>query len=105
MTVTVSFIFCNISLVCIYYYKKFLRLIAEWTICKAEGQGKAYGSGDGVAQDCVFPFKHNGKEHSGCASASDGKGLYCATKVDAKGYMVKDKWARCNKHCDIDPGT
>ena len=53
----------------------------------------------------MFPFKHNGKEHSGCASASDGKGLYCATKVDAKGYMVKDKWARCNKHCDIDPGT
>ena len=74
-------------------------------ICKAEGQGKAYGSGDGTAEDCVFPFKHKGKEYNGCAKSSDGKSLYCATKVDAKGYLVKDKWARCNSYCVKDPGN
>ena len=74
-------------------------------ICKAEGQGIAYGSGDGTAEDCVFPFRHEGKEYNGCAKSSDGKGSYCATKVDAKGDMVKDKWARCNAYCAKDPGN
>ena len=86
------------------YYKKLLWLIAEWTICKAEGQGKAYGSGDGTAQDCVFPFKSNNKTYNSCATPSDGKGAYCATKVDSNGNMVKGKWARCNEYCDIDKG-
>ena len=81
-----------------------LWLIAEWTICKAEGQGKAYGSGDGNAQDCVFPFKHNGKTYQSCATSIDGNGPYCATKVDSNGNMVKDKWARCNKYCNTDRG-
>ena len=74
-------------------------------ICKAEGQGIAYGSGDGTVEDCVFPFRHEGKEYNGCAKSSDGKGSYCATKVDAKGDMVKDKWARCNAYCAKDPGN
>ena len=80
------------------------KLTAEWTICKCEGQGQAYGSGDGVAQDCVFPFKHNGKTYSSCATPLDGEGPYCATKVDSKGILVKDKWARCNDYCDTDKG-
>ena len=81
-----------------------LWLIAEWTICKCEGQGQAYGSGDGTAQDCVFPFKRNGKTYNSCATASDGKGPYCATKVDSNGNLVKDNWARCNEYCDNDKG-
>ena len=79
-------------------------LTAEWTICKCEGQGQAYGSGDGVAQDCVFPFKHNGKTYSSCATSSDGKGPYCATKVDSNGNLVKNQWARCNDYCDTEKG-
>ena len=82
----------------------FLWLIAEWTICKSEGQGQAYGSGDGIAQNCVFPFKHNGKTYKSCATPSDGKGAYCATKVDSKGNLVKDEWGRCNEYCDTDKG-
>ena len=74
-------------------------------ICKAEGQDKAYGSGDGTAQDCVFPFKLMGKEYNGCAKSSDGKGSFCATKVDAKGNIVKNKWARCNTYCVKDLGN
>ena len=65
---------------------------------------KAYGSGDGNAQDCVFPFKHNGKTYQSCATSIDGNGPYCATKVDSNGNMVKDKWARCNKYCNTDRG-
>ena len=87
-----------------YYKKKMLWLIAEWTICKCEGQGKAYGSGDGTAQDCVFPFKHNGKTYNSCATAIDGNGAYCATKVDSNGNLVKDNWSRCNEYCDNDKG-
>ena len=86
------------------YYKNLLWLIAEWTICKCEGQGQAYGSGDGTAQDCVFPFKRNGKTYKSCATPSDGKGPYCATKVDSNRNLVKDKWARCNEFCDNDKG-
>ena len=81
-----------------------LWLIAEWTICKSEGQGKAYGSGDGTAEDCVFPFKHNGKTYNSCATPIDGKGAYCATKVDSNGNLVKDNWSRCNEYCDNDKG-
>ena len=85
-------------------HEKLLLPIAEWTICKCEGQGQAYGSGDGTAQDCVFPFKHNGKTYNSCATPADGKGPYCATKVDSNGNLIKDKWARCNKYCDTDRG-
>ena len=79
-------------------------MIACWAICKAEGQGKAYGSGDGTAQDCVFPFKYMGKTYESCATPSGGHKPYCATKVDSKGILVKDKWARCNDYCDTDKG-
>ena len=57
-----------------------------------------------MAEDCVFPFKHEGKEYKSCATPSDGNGAYCATKVDSKGNLVKDKWARCNEYCDNDKG-
>ena len=78
--------------------------IAEWIICKSEGQGLTYGSGDGVPQDCVFPFKQSGMEHDGCApSLVKGKGPRCATEVDKQGNLKK--WARCNQFCKVDPGT
>ena len=87
------------------YYKNLLWLIAEWTICKCEGQGLAYGSGDGSSQDCVFPFKHNGKTYNSCATPIDGNGPYCATKVDSNKKLVKGNWARCNEYCDTDKGN
>ena len=74
----------------------------EWTVCKAEGQGKTFGSEDGVTEDCVFPFKYGGKLHGGCVPSSNGKGPWCATKVDSKGIMKT--WARCNGICKTDKG-
>ena len=79
-----------------------LQQIASWAICKAEGQGKAYGSGDGIAQDCVFPFKYKEKTYTACATPLDGQKPYCATKVDSNGILVGNNWARCNKYCKHD---
>ena len=56
-----------------------------------------------MTEDCLFPFKHNGKQYSGCVSSKDGKGPWCATKVDSKGRM--STWARCNGVCKTDNGT
>ena len=103
MILNVSFLWWS-GLVYLWILKNSCVFIAEWTICKCEGQGQAYGSGDGVAQDCVFPFKHNGKTYSSCATSSDGKGPYCATKVDSNGNLVKNQWARCNDYCDTEKG-
>ena len=51
----------------------------------------------------MFPFIYNGKKYTGCSK--DGKGKWwCATKVDSKGNMEKDKWARCNEYCPTDDG-
>ena len=48
---------------------------------------------------------YRGKKYDGCVpSSKDGKGPWCATKVDSRGNMRKDKWARCNKHCHKDDG-
>lgn len=48
---------------------------------------------------------YRGKKYDGCVpSSKDGKGPWCATKVDSNGNMRKDKWARCNKHCHKDDG-
>ena len=79
----------------------------KWTICKAEGQGKSFGSDKiGVAtENCVFPFKHDGKKYYGCAPGKDGKGPWCATKVNSKQEMEKNKWARCNSICPTSKGT
>ena len=52
----------------------------------------------------MFPFKHNGKTYKTCAKSSDGKGPYCATKVDSDGKLVNDKWARCNDYCKNEEG-
>ena len=78
----------------------------KWTICKAEGQGKSFGSDKiGVAsENCVFPFKHDGKKYYGCAPGKDGKGPWCATKVNSKQEMEKNKWARCNSICPTSKG-
>ena len=79
--------------------------VGEYYICKAEGQGKEFGSEDGAIVDCIFPFVYGGKKYDGCVpSSKDGKGPWCATKVDSNGNMRKDKWARCNKHCHKDDG-
>ena len=78
-------------------------LIGTHITCKANGKGNKFVEGKNV-QDCKFPFIHNGKQHISCAPSSDGKGPWCATKVDSKGNYVKDNWARCNKHCNIDNG-
>ena len=103
MILNVSFLWWS-GLVYLWILKNSCAFIAEWTICKCEGQGQSYGSGEGIAQDCVFPFKHNGKTYNSCATPSDGKGPYCATKVDAGGNLVKNNWARCNDYCDTDKG-
>ena len=51
----------------------------------------------------MFPFIYNGKKYTGCSK--DGKGKWwCATKVDSKGNMITDKWARCNEYCATDDG-
>ena len=77
-------------------------LIAEWVICKAEGQGNKYGNGDGTVQSCVFPFKSDGKTHHGCTTSSNQKhDPWCATKVDSKGNFKKTDWARCNDFCPV----
>ena len=77
--------------------------LGTYHICKAKGQEKSYKSGIGSVQDCKFPFKQNGMQHSGCApSLEKGKGPRCATEVDKQGNMKK--WARCNKFCTTDPG-
>ena len=78
----------------------------EWTICKAEGQGNTFGSDKiGVTtEDCVFPFKHDGKKYNACAPGKDGKGPWCATKVNSNQEMEKNKWARCNSICPTSKG-
>ena len=70
--------------------------------CKAKGQEDSYYKGKGDDKDCVFPFINKGKKFKGCAPCDEGKGHYCATKVDSKGNMVKDQWARCNEVCKVD---
>ena len=75
----------------------------KFVVCKAAGQGKKFERAIGVTEDCLFPFKHNGKQYNGCVPSADGKEPLCATKVDNKGIM--QKWARCNGVCNTDKGT
>ena len=77
--------------------------LGTYHICKAKGQDKKYGSGNGNVVNCKFPFKQSGMEHHGCApSLEKGKGPRCATEVDKQGNLKK--WARCNKFCMEDQG-
>ena len=77
--------------------------LGTYHICKAKGQDKNYNSAKGNVQDCKFPFKQNGMQHTGCApSLEKGKGPRCATEVDIEGNLKN--WARCNKFCTEDPG-
>ena len=77
-----------------------MKILGKHLTCKAKGQEKDYNSGKGKAQDCVFPFIHKGQKFTGCATSEDGKGNYCATKVDSNGNLVGNNWARCNKFCE-----
>ena len=81
----------------------FFFILGNHITCKAQGQGEKFGSEDGVIRDCVFPFIYKGKKYNGCCKYGQGK-LWCATKVDSKGIMKKDKWARCNEYCKQDDG-
>ena len=85
-----------------YETMQFLKILGLHLTCKAKGQEKDYNSGKGKAQDCVFPFIHNGQKFASCASSKDGMGNYCATKVDSNGILVGNNWARCNKYCKHD---
>ena len=76
-----------------------MKFLGTHQTCKANGQGKDYIK-KGNAKDCIFPFIHNDKKYIGCATSEDGKGHYCATKVDSKENLVK--WARCNNFCKHD---
>merc|ERR1712223_1046287 len=75
----------------------------KFVVCKAAGQGKNFERSIGVTEDCLFPFKHNAKLYTGCVPSIDGKGPWCATKVNNKGIM--QRWARCNEVCNTDKGT
>ena len=77
-----------------------LNILGKCQSCKANGQGKDYIEKKGSAQDCAFPFIHKNKKYIGCATSEDGKGHYCATKVDSKRNLVN--WARCNICCKHD---
>ena len=95
----ISIIFCMTK----FFF--FLICIGAYVICKAAGQGKRFERAIGVTEDCVFPFIYRGKKHNGCVpSSKNGKGPWCATKVDSNNKMKTNKWARCNKHCDTDKG-
>ena len=72
--------------------------------CKAQGKGVKFGSEDGVVEDCAFPFIYKGKKYNGCSKDVKGK-WWCATKVDSRGNMIADKWARCNEYCATDDGN
>ena len=76
------------------------QILGTHQTCKANGQGNDYVK-KGDAKDCKFPFIHKNKKYIGCATSEDGKGHYCATKLDSKGNLVE--WARCNKFCKNDP--
>ena len=78
-------------------------MIGKHITCKAQGKGAKFGSKNGIVEDCVFPYIYKGKKYTGCSK--DGKGKWwCATKVDSKGNMITDKWARCNEYCTTDDG-
>ena len=75
------------------------KILGTHQTCKANGQGNDYIK-KGNAKDCKFPFIHKNKKYIGCATSEDGKGHYCATKLDSKGNLAE--WARCNKFCKQD---
>ena len=81
----------------------FLLSSGIFVVCKAAGQGKKFERAIGVTEDCLFPFKHDDKQYNGCVPSKDGKGSWCATKVNSKGIMKA--WARCNGICKTDKGT
>ena len=46
--------------------------------------------------NCVFPFKHQGKEYNECTDVNDdNKKLWCSTQVNAAGEHVRGNWGYC----------
>jgi len=63
-------------------------------------------SGGTTGANCIFPFKYQGREYSGCtvADASDGK-LWCSTTTDSNGNHIGGRgfWGHCNSRiCPTD---
>ena len=53
---------------------------------------------------CQFPFKlTNGNVHDSCTTDQDPDGkLWCSTKVDSKGELIKGHWGYCEDNCQTD---
>ena len=52
---------------------------------------------------CVFPFEYSGRTYDKCTSRDSDNGQpWCATEVDATGYVVDNAWGDCLDGC---PGT
>ena len=51
-------------------------------------------------QDCVFPFKFNGKTYENCTTDvlgdSQTPNAWCATETDESGAMVEGKFGECD---------
>ena len=51
-------------------------------------------------QDCVFPFKFNGKTYENCTTDalvdSQTPNAWCATETDGSGAMVEGKFGECD---------
>ena len=82
------------------FMNQFINVLGICQACKAYGKVKDYIEKAGSVQDCIFPFIHNSKIYYGCAASEDGKGHFCATKVDSNSNLINR--AICNKCCKHD---
>ena len=73
--------------------------------CRITAASKAR-SGENAGDKCVFPFIFRGKTCPGpkcCDLSNEGKGSWCATKVDDYGELEPGHWAYCKgARCDPD---
>ena len=60
-------------------------------ICRTNDEGP-------VKNDpCIFPFILHGNTYESCTNITDPDGkLWCATKVDENGSLVRGSWGYCN---------
>ena len=66
--------------------------------------GKVYQNHSLVKEgECIFPFKHKGKELNECVTGSKGK--WCATEVDEQGNMKKLGFCPEKKTISIKKGS
>ena len=53
-------------------------------------------------EECIFPFKYDGKYYDGCAwSCSNGGYYWCPTRVDKDKNYIGGYWGKCSSPCDI----